>query len=256
MTGHFADWDERTLELAVERWTVGIDAGGDRALRERAETVDLADFELAVAAVHLAGLGRLEAPPAALLQRLSRAPLAAEPALPAPEPDPVAPFASHRRLRLVAAAGWLLAASVLLVVLSRDLAGEASPFELRDHLIATGAALRASWSTTDDPAGRGAEGDVVWSSDRQEGYMRFVHLEPNDPSESQYQLWIFDPTRASWEEKPVDGGVFDVPSDGEVVVPIDAKLPIGAAALFAITLEKPGGVVVSARERLVLTAKP
>ncbi|MEL6545551.1 MAG: hypothetical protein AAFQ82_13050, partial [Myxococcota bacterium] len=57
------------------------------------------------------------------------------------------------------------------------------------------------------------------------------------------------------EAHPVDGGVFD--SDGgEVLVPIDPRVPVGEATLFAITLEKPGGVVVSTRERLVLVAQP
>ena len=44
-------------------------------------------------------------------------------------------------------------------------------------------------------------------------------------------------------------------ADGAVCVPIDARLPIGKPTLFAITVEKPGGVVVSKRERLPLLAK-
>jgi hypothetical protein len=38
-------------------------------------------------------------------------------------------------------------------------------------------------------------------------------------------------------------------------VPIDPRLPIGKPTLFAITVEKPGGVVVSKRERLPLLAQ-
>jgi hypothetical protein len=41
----------------------------------------------------------------------------------------------------------------------------------------------------------------------------------------------------------------------EVIVPIDAKVAVGEACLFAITVEKPGGVVVSERERIVLLAQ-
>jgi hypothetical protein len=55
---------------------------------------------------------------------------------------------------------------------------------------------------------------------------------------------------------PVDGGVFDVTSAGEVIVPISAKLPVSGAVLFAATVEAPGGVVVSKRERIVVTAAP
>lgn len=61
-----------------------------------------------------------------------------------------------------------------------------------------------------------------WSNARQSGYMRFTGLAANDPSESQYQLWIFDGERD--DRYPIDGGVFDVPASGEVVVPIAAKL--------------------------------
>jgi hypothetical protein len=97
-------------------------------------------------------------------------------------------------------------------------------------------------------------GDVVWSSDRQQGFMRFRGLAVNDPTVSQYQLWIFDAERN--EAHPVDGGVFDVPANAEddVVVPIDPRIPVHQATAFAITVERPGGVVVSSRERLPLLA--
>ena len=102
-------------------------------------------------------------------------------------------------------------------------------------------------------AASGATGDVVWSTAEQRGYLRFVDLAVNDPAREQYQLWIFDV--AQDERYPVDGGVFDVASSGEVVVAIDSKLAIQEATLFAITVEKPGGVVVSSRERLPLLAQ-
>jgi hypothetical protein len=49
--------------------------------------------------------------------------------------------------------------------------------------------------------------------------------------------------------------VFDVTSGGEVIVPIHAKLKVTKPTLFAVTVEKPGGVVVSKRERIVVLAK-
>ena len=68
---------------------------------------------------------------------------------------------------------------------------------------------------------------------------------------SQYQLWIFDARRD--ERYPVDGGVFDAAADtAEVIVPIDAKIEVGTPVLFAVTVEKPGGVAVSNRKRIVL----
>ncbi len=53
----------------------------------------------------------------------------------------------------------------------------------------------------------------------------------------------------------VDGGVFDVSSEHEdLVIPVDAKLLVEDPQLFAITIERPGGVVVSDQDRLVLLA--
>lgn len=110
------------------------------------------------------------------------------------------------------------------------------------------------WTATEDPAATGAGGAVVWNGEAQAGVMRFRGLAPNDPAEWQYQLWIFDAARD--DRFPVDGGVFDVGPDGEVLVPIRASLPVGEAVLFAITVERPGGVVVSSRERIALVAQP
>ena len=39
-----------------------------------------------------------------------------------------------------------------------------------------------------------------------------------------------------------------------MIVPIRAKLPVSDAHLFAVTVEQPGGVVVSSRDRIVLLA--
>jgi hypothetical protein len=40
-----------------------------------------------------------------------------------------------------------------------------------------------------------------------------------------------------------------------VIVPITPKLRVGRPTLFAVTIEKPGGVVVSTRKRVTLVAK-
>jgi hypothetical protein len=111
-----------------------------------------------------------------------------------------------------------------------------------------------SWSATEDPAAAGAGGAVVWNGAAQAGVMRFNGLQPNDPAEWQYQLWIFDAARD--DRFPVDGGVFDVGPGGEALVPIRARLPVSDAVLFAITVERAGGVVVSSRERIALVAQP
>lgn len=138
---------------------------------------------------------------------------------------------------------------------SATTAPKPTPAEAKAKLLAEARDIvRTAWSPTDDPAGKGESGEVVWSNERQEGYMTFRTVARNDPKAVQYQLWIFDAERD--EKYPVDGGVFDVdPTTGEVVVPISAKVRVNKPTLFAVTVEKPGGVVVSKRERIVVTAK-
>jgi hypothetical protein len=249
---HFADWDAPTLELALEEVTVGLPLGERSALASRVVRSELEELELAVAELAVAGLGAWEEPAPELLDRLradAREQFAGQ--APAARGRP----AARRSAALVTLGGWLLAASLLVVL--RPWAGEPSPQELRKRLLASAVDLvQAPWEPASDPLGHGLQGDVVWSGARQEGYLRFRALEPNDPAQAQYQLWIFDASRDQWQERPVDGGVFDVGPGEEVVVPIDAKLEVREPSLFAVTLEAPGGVVVSRREHLLATATP
>lgn len=97
-------------------------------------------------------------------------------------------------------------------------------------------------------------GDVVWSDELQEGYMTLTNLPVNNPGKKQYQLWIVDPTR---DDKPVDGGVFDIPEGAETaIIKIKNPLVVSDPKAFVITLEQPGGVVVSKQEEVVAIAKP
>ena len=95
------------------------------------------------------------------------------------------------------------------------------------------------------------QGDVTWSDSLQIGEMRFSGLPASDPGEMQYQLWIVDPDRYA---NPVDGGVFDADGTGELVVAVDAKLPVEAPVAFAVSLEQAGGVVVSDGPLLLVAA--
>lgn len=165
--------------------------------------------------------------------------------------------------------GWFAAAAVLIVAVtwprpSTAIRGGApdQPMSLafiaqtlRDSLLVNDRAVaRISWTTTADLSARGASGDVVWSARAQSGVMRLAGLQPNDRKRWQYQLWIFDKRRD--QRYPVDGGVFDIPTgSGEVLIPINARVPVGEAIMFAITVEPAGGVVVSTRERIALLAK-
>lgn len=123
----------------------------------------------------------------------------------------------------------------------------------REQLLAADDVLQLDWLPSKDPAALVATGNVVWSGERQEGFLTFRNLAANDPAAEQYQLWIIDGERDP--AQPVDGGVFDVQTtDDEVIVRIDAKLRVFDPQAFAVTIEKPGGVVVSERSRLPLLA--
>lgn len=128
-----------------------------------------------------------------------------------------------------------------------------SPGQLRQRLIDSAPDLaRAAWTPGNVETVKPG-GDIVWSDEKQAGYMRLQGLPVNDPSKSTYQLWIFDETQD--DKTPIDGGTFSVNSEGEVVIPINAKLEPRNTKMFAITVEKPGGVVVSKREKIVALAK-
>ena len=154
---------------------------------------------------------------------------------------------------LALVSGWLAAAALLVATLfaygrMSDLGGGA-PESRRAELIATASDVQVlPWSTD------GVSGDVTWSDASNEGYMRIQGLDVNDPSVSQYQLWIFRGDDPAAEAHPVSGGVFDVATEGEVVIPIDAQLEVGRAGIFAVSVEQPGGVMVSGREQIVLVA--
>jgi anti-sigma-K factor RskA len=257
---------ERLLELAADRALVGL--GGVDALDlerlldehrgDQAEAAAL-ELELAAAELDLALAGSADEPlPEALRAQISAAgqawvrapaPATSRPAAPAPV-EPETP-----RATVIPLAGWVVAAAALVLAvlgwLPRDLRPPPSPV---DHARAY-ATLREqpgvvnpAWEATE--LAPDAAGDVAWSQGAQQGFLHIQGLAPNDPRVEQYQLWILDGEQAH----PIDGGVFDLRGDEEWV-PIEAKLPVGRPTAFAVTLEKPGGVVVSDQERVVLLAK-
>jgi anti-sigma-K factor RskA len=91
----------------------------------------------------------------------------------------------------------------------------------------------------------------VWNDQLQQGYLRFVGLRPNDPAVEQYQVWVID---ERGDEQKVSGGVFNATAQGEVIVPIEPGIDVGRVALFAITIENPGGTWVPDLQRRVVVA--
>jgi hypothetical protein len=236
---------ERLEDLLGQRATVGLDATEAAELARllaRNPSIDAESFDRAAAALHVAQLGPLEALPSHLRLTLIAAGTNSSSAAPRRRVESTWPWLAAAAALLVAVAGWWPRTAEPPVPSAERMA------------LMTAGARPIEWMATEDPAATGASGDVVWDAASQTGFMRFVGLAPNEPTRLQYQLWIFDRLRD--ERYPVDGGVFDVPAGaGEIIVPIRAKLPVGDASLFAVTVEPAGGVVVSSRERIVLLAQ-
>ncbi len=263
------------LELLADEQVFGLSEAELRELTELEKAFpDLADdtsFEAAAAAFQLASLEEIEPVPANLMNRLSAD--AARYFDEVEQSETVSPVLDNEKVEQQSGGyiqwlGWAFAgaASLLLVMnmwvigpQSREQAKVVEPVEKiltvaekRQGLIASSKALiKTEWASTQKDLD--VKGDVVWNEDRQEGYMTFRGLPVNEVKKETYQLWIFD--EAQPEATPVDGGVFDVNAEGEVVIPIDAKIAVQGPKAFAVTVEKPGGVVVSKREKIVALAK-
>lgn len=255
--------DARSLEHA-EEWLA------DRALLGRGDAGSLprrfADhldegLDLAAAALDLALFPPREVPPAALRARVTARlrEVAAAANASATEPRAIGAsstegFAASRS----GSTGWWVAAAAIAIALLAWLpslaprgatptvgeSGESAIAALRQHASTKVVAC----ACTDDPLCRADKvcGEVLWNAERQEGFLRLRGVAANDPRELQYQLWIVDSSRDA--RYPVDGGVFDVPAgEEEILVPIKAAVPVRDAALFAVSVEQPGGTVVSER---------
>ncbi|MFO0725245.1 MAG: anti-sigma factor [Myxococcota bacterium] len=255
------DLRERLLDLLALRFERDLSAPEERELRELlARFPDVREDDLDLAAS--AALSALpEAPlPAGLREKLlatvpARAPIPLRPQAPAVDRRGLIGWATAVAAGVVGLAGWWPR-------LDGSLVPKPPPAPLPPTLAERRAALIKSakdarvlpLAAAGDALVPSVEGDLVFSAERQSGFMRFARGMPaNNPREHVYQLWIFDATRD--EHFPVDGGVFDV-GNGEVIVEIQPKVAVRNPTLYAVTLEDPGGVVVSKREHILVVAKP
>lgn len=255
---------ERLEELLADAALVGLSASEQEELETllaRHPDIDAASFDCTVAELDLWLAGEDPAPlPAHLHDKLLKAAQARH-----ATPRVEKPSGKRSRRHRSGLSGWMVAAVCLLVAIviwfqrppsPEDPIQSPSLAEQRRELLESAPdPLVAGWQAGPTaPAGASVKGNVVWSDAKQTGFMTFRGLPVNNPREEQYQLWIFDAERD--KRYPVDGGVFNVESKtGEVIVAINAKLPVFEPTLFAITVEPPGGVVVSDRSRLVRLAK-
>jgi anti-sigma-K factor RskA len=149
---------------------------------------------------------------------------------------------------------WMTRVQPPEIVKAPEVKEQLTPAQMRQKMIdAGGDVIRAKWAVGNDKNVKEIAGDIVWSDAKQAGYMRFQGLPANDVNKQTYQLWIFDETQD--EKTPIDGGTFDIGNGGDVIIPINAKLKASRPKMFAVTVERPGGVVVSKREKIAAIAK-
>ena len=279
------EMDEMMLDLVTKKATYGLDEAEQATLDSYYADAGIADdtsFEIAAAAIGLVGLKIDEQLPAHLQTKIIAsaddyfATLGTQHdavSLQANEPEPdlfQKTFTYEPTRRSWSWLGWALAGAACIALAINVWTTRFTPVEIGGpkppeapvkltpeqemaELLASGnAIIKANWSAGNVKALNNISGDVVWSDEKQKGYMRFRGLPVNDKNKETYQLWIFDKTQD--KATPIDGGTFDVDQNGEVVIPINAKLKTREPGMFAVTVEKPGGVVVSKREKVAALA--
>jgi len=249
---------EHLHALLADRALQGADPAEEAAIRcllQHVPTLDAESFDRAAAALDLAlQQGHEEAMPSHLLEKLEAQAASLKPVPQANtaviQPAGVRPTPKPNRRSDIASAaawsGWLVAAVVLLAMWLPYSPKMVSVDQLKQQgaLVVTGV----------PGPGKGAKpsltGEFIWDSNTQEGYMKLSGFTVNNPEKSQYQLWIFDDKEFT-TKTPIDGGVFNVTRNNEVLIPIKPNLKVGKPHLFAITIERPGGVMKSERENLI-----
>ncbi len=269
--------EETMLDLLCKKATYGLNPQEEKQLAELEKEMgregESESFELTAATLAMADLDTSKAMPANLQSRILAEAERYFDKTPESRASTVSAFVSDEAPSgsLFNWLGWAFAAAACLalalnIFYTREQstivqgtlptptpAEKLTPLQMRQRLIDSAPDLaRADWG-----AGNVKEltpsGDIVWSDAKQAGYMRLSGLPVNDPNKETYQLWIFDETQD--DKTPIDGGTFTVNSAGEVIIPINAKLQPKNTKMYAITVEKPGGVVVSKREKIVALAK-
>ena len=280
------EMDEMMLDLVTKKATYGLDEAEQATLEKYYADAGIADdtsFEIAAAAIGLVGLKIDEQLPAHLQTKIIAsaddyfATLGTQQdavSLQTNESEPDVfqkTFTYEPTRRSWSWLGWALAGAACIALAINVWTTRFTPVEIGGgpkppeapvkltpeqemaELLASGnAVIKANWSAGNVKALNNISGDVVWSDEKQKGYMRFRGLPVNDKNKETYQLWIFDKTQD--KATPIDGGTFDVDQNGEVVIPINAKLKTREPGMFAVTVEKPGGVVVSKREKVAALA--
>lgn len=278
--------NERIMDLLADRALYGLSAEESAELAALLAAAGLKDddtLEHAVAQLQVAlhAQATLPAHVAARAKQAGAAWAAAAPAgraaatpartaAPAPAPRAAAPAAQPAQpFRFPTIIPWLAAAACLVLAVTAWQRTGSQPAPTPTPAPLTLAQQRQAVLAAPDhlelplgdfvlegkaPEIPGVKGDVVWSDAAQRGFLRMANLPKNDPTKERYQLWIIDERGLATR---ISGGIFDGcgNADGsDCIVAIDPAIPIGHAAAFAITIEKPSGVWVSDMTRRVAIA--
>ena len=277
---------ERLLDLLSQRAIYGLNDSEQKQLDELMKThpefLDDDSFELTVAYVNLASLGRVESMPDSLKNRIladaenffikptqQSSEVENEYENKTKSPEERNFVSSPRRVPFWQKLGWAFAAVAFVALAINIWQTRVSPpvqreyvrvtptptpsfSEQRAGLLAENDIVKSTWSAP-TPTDQTVSGDVVWSDAAQHGFARINGLPVNDKSRETYQLWVFE--EGQGDATPVNAGTFDVNAAGEVVFPLDAEIKIVHPKKFAVTVEKPGGVVVSKLKKIAAVAK-
>jgi anti-sigma-K factor RskA len=255
-------YDEILIDLLEKRAVYGLTEDEQKQLDELEGRDDIS-FELTASAITLAELGHVEEMPASLRAKLVAdaneffAAQSQESVVSTPSTE-----TSEPRMGIWSWLGWALAGAALIALILNvwltrtnppqqqagpgptptPLPEQPTPEQMRERLLASATDL----ARADIGPGTVKEitptGDFVWSDAKQAGYVRVSGLPKNDPARQTYELWVFDETQDP--KTPINAGTFDVSTNGEVIIPIGASLRVKNPKAFAISIEKPGGVVV------------
>jgi anti-sigma-K factor RskA len=258
--------EEMILDLLEKRAVYGLTEVERRQLDELGGGEDLS-LEFTAAAIGLAGLGDLEELPENLRARI----MAEAKEHFADRPSTVRQV-EFSRPSVWSWLGWAVAAVAIAALIfniwwtrptTPQVAGPGptstptperiTPEQRRQQLITASTDLARANIGGGNLSEIKPTGDVVWSDTKQTGFVRIAGLPKNDPQKQTYQLWIFDESQDP--KTPVSGGTFNVAADGEIVVPIDPSLKVRNPKAFAISIEKPGGVMVTDQKRIAALAK-
>ncbi|VTR99824.1 anti-sigma factor [Tuwongella immobilis] len=258
---------ERLHELLADRAVFGLSIDDERELQELLRIfpdVDADEWDRLAAQVDLATCGEdLPALPPSLVDRVQAR---------IPAQVSVSRKGNHRsRLQTRELLAWLIAAACFLVAVYSWTApkseppipvpgNDRSPIAVRDSgespapsvsvpslaqqmdelLASSDGILHVRLSESVSANDLTVSGEIVWSRTEQRGFLRLKGLPTNDPTKSQYQLWIVEDSMLRSET--VNAGVFDVEQQNrELIVPIRADHLVQQPNTFVISIEPPGG---------------